>query len=93
MNRRQFRIKHDGFQTRYALLCFISNYGDSRRGNIMADIAWIPSWLAIGIVWISACLAIGIVSALFGCKDIQTLFGIAYLALGYPWYVWLQDSH
>ena len=37
MNRRQFRIKHDGFQTRYALLCFISNYGDSRHGNIMAD--------------------------------------------------------
>ena len=38
MNRRQFRIKHDGFQTRYALLCFISNYGDSRHGNIMPDI-------------------------------------------------------
>ena len=37
VNRRQFRIKHDGFQTRYALLCFIYNYGDSRHGNILAD--------------------------------------------------------
>ena len=49
--------------------------------------------LAIGIVWIIACLAVGIASALFGCRDIQKLFGITYLALGYPGMFGYRDSH
>ena len=42
MNPRQFRIKTRWIPNQVCIVVFISNYGDSRHGNFMADI-WYQS--------------------------------------------------